>query len=127
MNFFKSDRLFEEAGRSAESCEKLLKRLRRIRLHGLIIFFGTGAVSLGFFVWGMAGAARVLNAMGETVAPSSIPDLPIDASFVRMFTPVILTLLVSQSIWLQHHDALIKMLLILRAQQGLSGRKDAEN
>ncbi len=127
MKLFKSDQLFEEAGRSPESCEKLIARLKRQRRVRWIVLLGTVVITIGFCVWGFVLALRVLYWM-ETKSPSlPEPNLPFDATLIKMLTPMVLVFMITQIINISHNDACLKMLLILRAQQGLSSRRDARN
>ena len=127
MNLFKTDQLFEEAGRSPESCEKLIVRLKKWRRGFLINLIGTVVVVTGFCVWGLVLSTRAFNAIVAGNSHSPDTDLPFDASLVRMLTPMVLVFLVTQIIMIQHHDACLKLLLFMRAQQGLSSRRDARD
>src|SRR3982751_5055372 len=82
MYFYTFDQLFEEAGRSAYSCDKLLKRLQRSRKLCVISFVGVVLVALGFCLWAFIPIVRFLKAPTFPVPPSIDRIIAIPPSFI---------------------------------------------
>lgn len=108
---FRSDRLFEEAARSTDGCDKLLKRLQRLRRLIWVSSFGFSIIALGFCIWAFIPLNRWLNSP-ESPAPSLTSASAIIALAIPFFFAM-------GSLWagFLHTDACVKFLLIIRGQQ----------
>jgi hypothetical protein len=120
MNLFRSDRLFEEAARSADGCDKLLHRLKRARTFGFISFLALAFITLGFCVWALVLLMRVIHSPTLATPPSVDTILSFPPSLVASLAVAVLFGLALDFAMILHNDACIKMLLLIRGQQTLS-------
>ena len=155
MNLFKTDQLFEQAGRSPESCEKLIKLQREGRVRCMIGVFLLLVMGLIFLSWRAVVVTRATNAEVKSLRPIAVSPTPgpvlekiegqhytltyppvrletaTDFEMPESVTAILMAFLVFMALIMfmasLHHDACLKMLLILRAQQGLSSRRDARD
>ncbi len=112
------DRIFEEAGRSPDSCDKLLKRLQRSRKLCLISILVLALVALALCLWAFIPLMRWLNSPTFPIPPSvdrlvsSIPPSLIYTISVPFFIGLALDFA-----FMLHNDVCIKMLLFMRGHQ----------
>src|SRR5436190_1594781 len=87
------DRFFEEAGRSSDSCDNLLKRLQRARTLCFISFFGLLLVALAVCLWAFIPLYRFLDSPTFPAPPSvdRILSFP-PALFITIAAPVFIGL-----------------------------------
>ena len=116
----KSDRLFEEAARSPEDCDKLLKRFKRIRTVQFITMLMFVLVVVAFGVWLAVPLQRILTN----------PELPapewLDAAKHVAMPLMTLTLffMALQLILLNYTDSSIKMLLLVRGKANATANEE---
>ena len=115
MKLFSSDRLFEEAARSQESFDKLLRKLKRERRFSFIFGLALVIIPVGFGVPLLIRTMRVLESP-ETVSLPTLGGHSIDATLIGMLAVPLLIGIISQHILMRHADACIKMLLFMHGQ-----------
>lgn len=121
MKIFASDRLFEEAARSPESCDKLLKKLRRARMFSLIAGLALGLIPIALGIPLIVGLMRFLNSP-FTVSPPTLAGHSVSAAMIWAAALPLLVGIITQIIFMMHCDACIKMLLFVRGQQNSSSQ-----
>lgn len=111
------DRFFEEAGRSPECCDKLLKRLLLARKLCLISFFGILLTALAICLWAF------IPLMSFISSPTFPPPHPVDrilsippSLIITIAVPFIIGLAFDFA-FLLHNDVCIKMILFMRGHQ----------
>ena len=122
MNFFPSDRLYEEAARSPESYDKLLKKLRRARMVSGICMLVIGIITVGVSVPLSIRAMQVLKSP-ETVSLPKLGGVTVDASLIGPVAALLLIGFIQHLIFMMHCDACIKLLLFMRVQQSRTHAK----
>jgi hypothetical protein len=117
MNVFRTDKLYEEAARTPEASDNLLKRLQRARRSSCILFVIFILLVAAFCVWGLVVGAQWMR------NPS--PESPwwLSANPWILAGPIVGAALI-EFIWMVSYDSQIKMLLFLRSQRNWS---NAEN
>ena len=116
----KSDHLFEEAARSPENCDKLLKRLKRIRTVHFITMLMFALVVVAFGVWLAVPLQRILT-NPELPAPEWFDAAKHLAMPLMTSTMFFMTL---QLILLSYADSSIKMLLLVRGKANATANEE---
>jgi predicted nucleic acid-binding Zn ribbon protein len=104
------DRLYEEAGRSSDSCDNLLKRLERSRHLYIISFLVLLLFALAVCVWAFIRLMRWFESPTLSVPPS------LDRVIYPLVVPFCIGLAFDFALIL-HTDVCIKMLLFMRGHQ----------
>ena len=106
------NRLYEEATRSSEACERLLKRLKKTRTIQFITMLGFALVVAASAVWLLIPIHRFLTdpplPAPAWLDPARYLAMPLVVSFLFVAT--------LQLMGLNHTEACIKMLLLFRAK-----------
>lgn len=118
MNFFRSDHLFEEAARSADNCDKLLKRLQRERKLNLIFLLAQAFVALALCIAAFIPFIRWLRSPTFPLPPALAWIVSsISPSFIYAISVPFFMGLAVQFGFMLHNDVCIKMLLFSRGHQ----------
>ena len=116
MKLFRTDKLYEDAARTAEDSDTLLRRLRRSRRNSCIIFGALCLLVLLFCAWGLVLASQWFRNPSQELPALLSKDL-------WAFALLILGIGLMEFVWMVSYDTQIKMLLFLRNQ---TNRPDAE-
>ena len=118
MKLFRSDHLFEEAARSTESCDKLLKRLQRERKFNLISILVLALVALTLCLLAFIPLMGWLHSPTFPMPPSLdwlVTSFP--PSLIYSILMVLFVGLTGQFALMLHNDVCIKMLLFMRGHR----------
>ena len=126
MKFSSSDRLFEEAARSPESYDKLLRKLKRERRFSFIAGLALGIIPIGFGIPLLIRMHRVMESP-DTVSLPTVWGVPFNAAMISLMAAPLMAGIIAQSILMRHADACIKMLLFVRGQQSRIATEPGEH
>ncbi len=121
---FRTDRLFAEAARSPEHCDKLLKRLQRARAWLLVIFILIACLAAAGLCYEFSRIMRFLDAIVISPPGSKTPDPP-QLSLIALLSTMAMLTLPFEWATILHADACVKMLLILQQQQARPADPDS--
>ena len=115
---FRSDRVFEEAARSDEACDKLILRLQRARRLEFVFLLVLLLLVLAAGGWASMQLNHILDSIvsgtPHTNTESALKKLTMKAA---AFIVPFLVVMGSSIVHLLHTDACIKMLIFIRGRQ----------
>lgn len=126
MKLFPNDRLYVEAGESAEQCRKLLERTRRFRNQAAIFGFLltlVAAVACAWQIHDMLGMIRALSHWRLGDPDTALPGGP---PFAMMIIGIIFLGLPFDFAIMLHADACVKALLLSQRLRGESTQEPTD-
>ena len=124
MTIFRTDRLFAEAARNPERCDKLLKSWKRGRLVMLIFLIVFGALAIAGLCYELSRLHHFMDVIIDSKFGDKSPDGPKLSPFASLTLFCSITFF-SEMIFLSYADTCVKMLVILQQQQKLTPPADA--